>query len=538
MLINGRLLLNSPRSLTKLFSSVERSIFIQQSKLNPPQCQPKIILVIKNKNDFINLTNSIRTISLGGPGYTKFGHIRPKMNLSKYGYFWWAFLTVAFTFVIFFDFESFIFRGEEPSMKWEDYKKMNNRMDPKAKGKSDDDVANLDDESNNNSKKTGTQDDDDSVEKKSKNNSFRQRKIIEYENRIRMYSTPDKIFRYFATVKVWNPNLSDYAIFMTPQDFVRSITYGVMQPEGLGLDSYDRFDPNMQKLDLKINDDSVFKKLSKNGLIGFSDYILLVTLLSTPQRHFEIAFHMFDLDGNGNIDLSEFEHLQSIIRSQTSIGQRHKDTRMTGSIIKENIVLNDYFFGKNRQELLTVQKFSDFQKQIQDEVIKMEFEFHKLKKRSNDGTLIISETIFCEMIMAYAGMSSAALKKTKKRIAHLYDGTRGITFQEYKDFFQVLRSIHDIDTALKFYAIAGASIDKTILKHVANIISNVELSDHVIDVVFDIFDENGDQKLSNKEFIRVMKKRYSRGLQTRKDTGFINFIESASECANELLFSS
>ena len=30
---------------------------------------------------------------------------------------------------------------------------------------------------------------------------FRDRKIIDYENRIRSYSTPDKIFRYFATYK-------------------------------------------------------------------------------------------------------------------------------------------------------------------------------------------------------------------------------------------------------------------------------------------------------------------------------------------------
>jgi hypothetical protein len=31
---------------------------------------------------------------------------------------------------------------------------------------------------------------------------FRKRKIMEYENRVRQYSTPDKIFRYFATYKV------------------------------------------------------------------------------------------------------------------------------------------------------------------------------------------------------------------------------------------------------------------------------------------------------------------------------------------------
>lgn len=35
-----------------------------------------------------------------------------------------------------------------------------------------------------------------------KEGGFRQRKIIEYENRIRQYSTPDKVFRYFATYRV------------------------------------------------------------------------------------------------------------------------------------------------------------------------------------------------------------------------------------------------------------------------------------------------------------------------------------------------
>lgn len=53
---------------------------------------------------------------------------------------------------------------------------------------------------------------------------------MEYENRIRAYSTPDKIFRYFATLKVINEH-GDSEVFMTPQDFVRSITPNEKQPE-------------------------------------------------------------------------------------------------------------------------------------------------------------------------------------------------------------------------------------------------------------------------------------------------------------------
>ena len=61
--------------------------------------------------------------------------------------------------------------------------------------------------------------------------SFHDRRVIGYEDRIRAYSTPDKIFRYFATLQVVDPSGED-EILMTPEDFVRSLTPGVIQPEG------------------------------------------------------------------------------------------------------------------------------------------------------------------------------------------------------------------------------------------------------------------------------------------------------------------
>ncbi|GBP68708.1 Calcium uptake protein 1 homolog, mitochondrial [Eumeta japonica] len=70
---------------------------------------------------------------------------------------------------------------------------------------------------------------------------FRDRKIIEYENRMRQYSTPDKVFRYFATLQAQHHD--QHEVFMTPDDFLRSMTPGVKQPDGLGLDQYRRYDP-------------------------------------------------------------------------------------------------------------------------------------------------------------------------------------------------------------------------------------------------------------------------------------------------------
>lgn len=60
--------------------------------------------------------------------------------------------------------------------------------------------------------------------------------IIEYENRIRQYSTPDKVFRYFATIQVPHHHGDSYEPFMTPVDFLTSMTPGIKQPEGRNLD--------------------------------------------------------------------------------------------------------------------------------------------------------------------------------------------------------------------------------------------------------------------------------------------------------------
>ena len=75
-------------------------------------------------------------------------------------------------------------------------------------------------------------------------------------------------------------------IFMTPEDFLRSLTPGMIQPEGLGLDQFKKFDASaMSFKDMKqsLSEDSIFFKLGSSGLISFSDYIFLLTILSTSR---------------------------------------------------------------------------------------------------------------------------------------------------------------------------------------------------------------------------------------------------------------
>lgn len=94
----------------------------------------------KIQNSFLILVpnshylTQIRSVLRGGPGYTKFGHGRYKLKISRFAYFWYAFLVGSIGFVLFFDFESLFLRGQEPSMKMKEFKQIYDRnWVPKAK---------------------------------------------------------------------------------------------------------------------------------------------------------------------------------------------------------------------------------------------------------------------------------------------------------------------------------------------------------------------------------------------------------------------
>lgn len=75
---------------------------------------------------------------------------------------------------------------------------------------------------------------------------------------------------------------------MTPGDFLRSLTPGIKQPDGLGLDQFKKFEPQTMKTSTfmeyeNIDESSIFHHLGCSGLISFSDYIFLLTILSTSK---------------------------------------------------------------------------------------------------------------------------------------------------------------------------------------------------------------------------------------------------------------
>ncbi|KAH0539883.1 hypothetical protein KQX54_009460 [Cotesia glomerata] len=222
---------------------------------------------------------------------------------------------------------------------------------------------------------------------------------------------------------------------------------------------------------------------------------------------------MFDFNGDGDVDSKEFRKVATLIRRQTSTGNRHCNNPNTGNIYKGvNSALTTYFFGSKMDQKLTIEKFLDFQEQLQKEILSLEFEH-----RNPDANGKITETDFTELLLAYASYSKDKRMKILKRVKKQFrDNLQGVSKEDYLKFFNFLNNINDVAITLTFYHIAGASIDQATLKHVMRTIAHVELMDG---------------QLSNREFVAVIENRVWRGLDKRKDTGFVKLMQSMMKCA-------
>ena len=61
------------------------------------------------------------------------------------------------------------------------------------------------------------------------------------------------------------------------------------------------------------------------------------------------------------------------MRSQSSVGMRHRDHSTTGSTLRSmSSGLMHYFFGPNLDQKLTVSRFLEFQRQLQTAILGLE----------------------------------------------------------------------------------------------------------------------------------------------------------------------
>ncbi|KAJ0400594.1 hypothetical protein P43SY_009512 [Pythium insidiosum] len=349
--------------------------------------------------------------------------------------------------------------------------------------------------------------------------SFSERTIGNYENRLRRFSSPERVFEYFSSVEI------DKQFYMTREDLARAVTPYTYR-SGAPLTS-PNYKYNFHAITTKPSKDTVAEYTRRvkdllidrqsvtphdvlsllqfrdengvdfethvkalrslaitnaefdqfvvlhggpkrertffdmvdadgDGLISYTEYMFFNTLLAIPQRQFELAFKMFDADGNGRLDHREFKRIMDLMRLRTPAGRQDR------SIKEDDAPVFKHLFGELATETLSYEDFCAFRSDLKKEIMRIQ-------------------------------ISSLA---TPNAMDH---GDGRITEDEFVGFMTFLDHLDELKVAIDLIM-----EDKGLNK--------------------------GDGHLSPKEFIDVMQKRKDGGFTERRDTGAFQLLMRVKEC--------
>ncbi|XP_054897351.1 calcium uptake protein 3, mitochondrial isoform X10 [Poeciliopsis prolifica] len=342
-------------------------------------------------------------------------------------------------------------------------------------------------------------------------------------------SSHEHRFRMFSSVEY------EGQVYMTPQNFIESVT--MSEPRNK------RPWRSLTKQELeKILSDTppvwrgsskLFRNLRERGIISYTEYLFLLCILTKPHAGFKIAFNMFDADGNQMVDKREFLVLQEIFRKKNEKKGRKGDAEKSAQLRSDESITIDttilvHFFGKKGKAELTFDDFYRFMDNLQTEVLEIEFLTY------SKGMTTISEEDFAKILLRFTNVEniSAYMENVRQCIP---DEKEGITFDEFRSFFQFLNNLEDFAIAMQMYNFASRSIGQDEFARAVYVATGLKLTRHLVNTIFKIFDVDHDDQLSYKEFIGIMKDRLHRGARGYKS---VERASSFRSCLKKELASS
>jgi len=327
-------------------------------------------------------------------------------------------------------------------------------------------------------------------------------------------------------------------LYMTPQDFLESVIEAEPRPRlKRKVLSSDYISELVNKTPgLADGTSRTFRDLQDRGIISYTEYLFLLSILTKPKSGFHIAFNMFDTDGNAVVDKEEFMVLLGILCQTAfkedslrginrellekifSVAYRERRTRKDPNDAPTDVGLQKrgeinttllvHLFGKQGQNELNFADFITFMENLQTEVLELEFlEFSK-------GLNTISELDFAKILLRYTQLDLDAYDEYLDRLIESDAEEQGITFAEFRDFGQFLNNLDDFAIAMRMYSLADRPISQDEFQRAVKSCTGTSLSPHVVRTVFLLFDADGDGRLSDREFITIMRDRIHRGLKS------------------------
>jgi len=327
---------------------------------------------------------------------------------------------------------------------------------------------------------------------------------------MRQFSTPDKIFNFFASYQFVSKGRR--VMMMTPLEFFSSITPDCTLAHAVGAGAHvevtqqelDSKKIELQKSPLK---KSVLNDIGDLGLLSYADFSVLLAILSTPRRYIDTVFNLFDVTGDGSIVAKEFAYVSTKMAHKSGGFGSYTDIDQEEILASSSGLLN-YLFGKARDKELSKESFRQLQKDLLEEIIELEFlEYDKTKSGR------ISEGDFVQFLLKNGKITPKKKNQLIKKIESRWPKKgRGVSLPSFKSFFYVLAGSLELERALFYLDVEGIGVDKEEFRKISSWVSGMDTSDHVVNVIFELLDDDEDGRIYRDDIAQVLLDwRHSRG---------------------------
>jgi hypothetical protein len=104
-----------------------------------------------------------------------------------------------------------------------------------------------------------------------------------------------------------------------------------------------------------------------------------------------------------------------------------------------------------------------------------------------------------------------------------------ISLDEFMKFYEVLRNLSKLKAAMRLLG-GDRGCSRADFELACQAAAGVSVDRRIVHVLYTVFDVDGDGRLDESEFVRVMEQGLSHGVQQRRDLGVIDSMKALGRC--------
>lgn len=234
----------------------------------------------------------------------------------------------------------------------------------------------------------------------------------------------------------------------------------------------------------------------KDGCVTFDEFRVLAGLLQLPQKDLPLLFRLADTDKRGSLTMNQFA--LTLYGSTEDLALYNSIVGTEGSRGCQGVLY--HLFGSDGKQRCTENDIVNLLRQIEEQLWIADFQ-----RFSQDGNTI-SAANFVRLIASHVIGTHAPyyLEGNVNRLRREKGSFTEINLSSWIAFNRVMKAAQEVSEVFAFYTATGNAVSRESIERVLAAAGVSKLPPSTIDILFAVFDKNGDGMIDLEECLAVV----------------------------------